>query len=392
MKSVATVLVVVALAAFSSAQTTQPAPAAPASQVPGKTGLTKFFVAPFTETGGTMIRPGWLSSRLTDAVNKDITTFAAVQVVKPAGVVAPRPEEGDKAYLDQARQAGAEVAIVGQSSLDGSKLAISGQIIDVASGSTFGTFKAEGTPNDLFRVENSAMGQVRQLVAGLVGGSPSSAPSAGSVATTPNAPPASGSRYERSELARSLDGSHLRGIEIANSESSKYNQQPYHTVEEPDINFLLPYYGGYGYGPYYGWPQYSYYNPWFPYYGGGYSWDGPRRQLIIIQNNNTTNVSTPSTPATPTPPSTPSTPTNNAPNNPGNVTAVNRGPGFSGDPTVGSLSRANANQPPLQTRQPQVVPTNPPAPRQGPTPSSGNTMQHSPGYEIRPVERQPVRR
>ena len=365
--SFAAVLVVVALATCALGQSTP----VPSTQPSGaSSGTTRIYVA-FTESGGSMIRPGWLSTRLSESISKDLSAFTAVELLKPAeGQTPPRPEEGSKALLDLARQSGAEVAIVGSAKLADNKLSVAGDIFDLASSTSIAKFKADGSASDLFKVQDNVVHQVRLAVARIVGASPVTA-STGS--DTPAAPGSDG-RYPGSALQRSLDNTNLKGLELGNSAGTRYDQQPYHVVEEPGINFLLPYYGGYGYGSCYGWPSYSYGSSWFPYYGGGYGWGN--NSILVVQQTTNTTVNNPQTPTTPTNPvaSTGNNGNNsgNSSNNNGNARR-NRNIGNSGN----SISRP-ANPPPLVATQPPLV-RSAPAPRPA--------APAAPSYEIRPVTR-----
>jgi TolB-like protein len=283
-----------------------------------------------------MIRPGWLSSHLTTAVREDLDSIKNVDLVtlNNSNVSDPDP----KVQLDRAKKAGAEIAVIGAATVNADKLAVTGDVYDVSTGNSFGNFKASGATRDLFKVQDSIVHQIHYIVSRIA--SPRT-----SAGATPTATP--GQIYEGSNLQASLNDYNFRGLQYANTASTNYTNQPYHVVEPPDINFILPYaYGGYGYD-YYGWPSYSYYNPYYnPYSYGGY-WNPWGSGIIIINQdfldghhhrsgngNNTT--------PTPTPPV---------------------------QHTVPPEIRTRGNQG-------SVVATPPP-----------NTIQKVPSYEIRPVQR-----
>ncbi len=143
-------------------------------------------------------------------------------------------------------------------------------------------------------------------------------------------------------------------MQLSNAASTHYEQQPYHLVEQPDINFLLPYYsGGYGYNCY-GWPSYTYYGYGWPtpyysspiYPGWGY-WPTGGGVIIINQNNNNVRSG-------------------------GNPAYTHHGRGH-------SSNRPTYQVPPeIATRNQNISHVATPA---------ANTIQTSPSYEIRPVDR-----
>jgi TolB-like protein len=330
MRTLLIALTILISSAITQAQTAS-TPTAPAAQPAGAT--VKVYVV-FSESAA-LLRPGWLSSRLATVVRDDLEPLPSVQIVKaPAEATDADP----KAQLTRARQAGAEVAVIGAASVEGDKLSVTGDVYDVSTGNSFGNFKANGTTRDLFKVQDSIVHQIRQIVDRIA------SPSAGTAVASKT--PAAGTNFEGSNLQASINDYTFRG-----ANNNRYDQ-PYHVVEPPDISFSLPYdYGGYGYSGY-GWPSYTYYNPYYsPYYGGGYygngwnNWGWGPSVIIINQDFIRDHM-----------------------RNRGN-SGGNQGPIPAPAPTVPTEIRTRG-------QMGSVVAT-PPA----------NTIQQSPSYEIRPVTR-----
>jgi hypothetical protein len=278
-----------------------------------------------------MIRAGWLSERFTDAVSDELGSIAAVQLAQPTNY---HREQSD---LDRARQAGAQLAVAGKIAVSGDDLSASGEMFDVASGNSLGTFKNEGKARDLFNVQDATARQVKQLVerVTLPRGS-------ASVAGINSASRSSDSvRYNGSDLQRSVDGSDRSS---RSSADSRYDADPHHRTYVSPMQYLVPYYTNY-----YGYRSYS---PWYPgyspsYYGG---WNGWGSGPIVVINN-----------------------------------SFNRGQGSSSSGGRGpTIIRTPV---PRITQAPTEIDTRTSNGSLVPAPTMPNTIQKTPSYEIRPPTR-----
>jgi TolB-like protein len=333
-------MALIVLATLTAGAFAQTSPAGVTTRPAGGSDVS-VYVAPLTESGS-VLRPGWLGGRLAKAIRGDLEQIQNISVVTSdetqvkalaSDQTGPTPNDY---HLEKARKANAEVAVIGKATVSGDKVNVNGDVLDVSNGNSFGKFKASGSTRELFSVEDAVVRQVHEVVSRIAGPSQRTSVNMVSAGAESKAP---GGRYEGSSLQASLSGN----TRARPAGPDSYNQQPYHVVEGPDLQFLLPYaYGGYGYGGYYGWPSYSYINPY--YYG--YWWPyGYRRNVIIINNN-----------------------------------GGGGGNGGTGsNPTPG---RPNTVQPtvPVEVRTRHLpgstVATPPP-----------NTVQRTPSYEIRPVKR-----
>ncbi len=332
MRTLLAALTIILSSAIALAQSA-PSPAAPATQSAGAGSQVKVYVSPFSESAA-LLRPGWLSARLATAIGDDLDSLKNVDILKASSEATS--ERDAKPQLDRARQAGAEIAIIGAATVEADKLSVTGDVYDVASGNSFGNFKANGTTRDLFNVQDSVVHQIRETVSKIA--SPNPATPATSITTAPE------SNFEGSNLQASINNYDFRGLQGANN-NMPYADQPHHVVEPPDITF-----GPYAYGGY-GWPGYTYYNPYYsPYYGSPYgngwnNWEWSPGIIIINHDFIRDQI-------------------RHSGNTGGNPT-----PGPAPQPVVPTEIRTRGNLG-------SVVATPPP-----------NTIQQSPSYEIRPVNR-----
>ncbi len=138
--------------------------AAPATRPAG--APLNVYVAPLGESGS-LIRPGWLSSRFTNAIQNSLDQIKQVAIVSPAVTPSTNRSATIGEILNSARNADAEVAVIGVVHAEADKLSVSGDIYDASSGSSFGRFKAGGTTQDLFAIQDSVTRQIHAIVANL---------------------------------------------------------------------------------------------------------------------------------------------------------------------------------------------------------------------------------
>jgi hypothetical protein len=209
-------------------------------------------IAAFNESGS-LIRPGWVSERFTKRVMDELKTVRGLSISKGT------PVESNDLLLDRARKGYAHLAMTGTIRVLPNQLEASSELLDVLSGNSLGTMKAQGAPRDIFAIEESFARQAKQLVEGIVAPQTPARPATPATTvppTAPTAPPAGNStHYQGSGLQES----------VSYPEQSPYTQ----TVDYDD---------GYSYVP-----TYSPY--WNSGWGNGWGW-GDWPTVIIIQQSN----------------------------------------------------------------------------------------------------------
>jgi TolB-like protein len=110
-------------------------------------------VLPLTSEGS---KDPWIGKAIQQNVFTDLIQRTRAHVQSPQS----EPPKGQEAALRAARDAGATYAVTGDVQSAGNELRIIGQVLDVASGTVLGGFKATGPADKLFSLEDAVAAQV----------------------------------------------------------------------------------------------------------------------------------------------------------------------------------------------------------------------------------------
>jgi len=261
--------------AFGADAATQQAAANGAGGAGAAAGPTKVWVPVFSETGNAQ-SPSWVAKTIRQSLLDELTGLRSIDVTAAQSTPADQA-----AAVVEAKNAGADVAVVATCQVVDNELRITGRVVDANSGRVMGAFKATGSQRDLFALEDSLIAQVRKIVAPQERPMQSEAVAETDVAARPGMGNAPRARYEGSDLQSAVRSErNFTDVAIARSyEPEPYNPQPY--GYQP-----MGYYGGYspfgysssfGYGGYWGWNSPSIIvinNRRYSRWGGGGHWNG----------------------------------------------------------------------------------------------------------------------
>jgi TolB-like protein len=140
---------------ITTAQTVTSTQPAPAVQIQRMSRVEVFAFAPLTATPG---QQEWIGRGIQESLQNEVSHTGAMLLLPAA-----TPASGADA-LATARQNHADLAVIGSYQIAGDDLRVTGHLLDVAGGTTLGSFAATGPQKDLFTIEDALGEQMRRLL------------------------------------------------------------------------------------------------------------------------------------------------------------------------------------------------------------------------------------
>jgi TolB-like protein len=245
----------------------------------------KVLFVPFSEADASQ-QPDWVTRAINQSAVDELSSMPNVTVTTPPGSglnpAAAAPAAAAPTTQPQAQPStrpASDYTVRGTIQRVNQQIRVSGNVSD-ASGKTVGGFKATGTEQDLFAIEDSVAEQLRSTL-GIAEQPASLAPPSSGVAGAKSQVPVQplGSSYDGSDLERSVyDPTYTRRL----SDRSYWNN-----ATTPAGIVMPGGYGGYGYPPGYGYNYPPYYVGGWGWggWGWGWGWGGTNNVVIINQDN-----------------------------------------------------------------------------------------------------------